>query len=357
MNLFDLGKEQFKITKPVRLIELFAGIGSQAKALENLGVDFEPWVICEFDKYAIKSYNAIHGTDFETSDICELHGKDLKITDKDKYCYIMTYSFPCQDLSLAGKRKGMSRDSGTRSGLLWEVERLLKECDELPDVLLMENVTEVHCTNNKDDFREWVSFLESIGYSCYVQDLNAKDYGIPQSRNRTFMISLLEGYYEFPEKMPLELRLQDMLEDGVDEKYYLKGETIDKFLCEIKEKLDTHTHTQAVYLSTTTPDLVNNDIACCINTAQRGLVNHSAQETGIVEIGNYTPSGFKQSRILGRGGITPTITENHGTVYAVMDYRYDEGFRVREDGEVSPTIPNTHTGTESLSGQPFVVCE
>ena len=188
MNLFDMGKEQFKITKPVRLIELFAGIGAQAKALENLGVNFEPWVVCEFDKYAIASYNAIHGTNFETSDICELKGADLNITDKDKYCYIMTYSFPCQDLSLVGKRKGMSRDSDTRSGLLWQVERLLKECDELPDVLLMENVPEVHGSKNKRDFHEWVSFLESLGYTNYLEDLNAKDYGIPQSRNRAFMI-------------------------------------------------------------------------------------------------------------------------------------------------------------------------
>ena len=136
----------------------------------------------------------------------------------------------------------MSRDSDTRSGLLWQVERLLKECDELPDVLLMENVPEVHGSKNKRDFYEWVSFLESLGYTNYLEDLNAKDYGIPQSRNRAFMISLLEGYYEFPEPMPLELRLQDMLEDRVDEKYYLKGEIIDKFLCEIKERLHTHTH-------------------------------------------------------------------------------------------------------------------
>lgn len=99
----------FKIDKPIRLIELFAGIGAQAKALERLGVDFEHYRICEFDKYAVKSYNAVHGTDFAPSDITKIHADDLGIVDTDKYCYIMTYSFPCQDLSLAGKQQGMAK--------------------------------------------------------------------------------------------------------------------------------------------------------------------------------------------------------------------------------------------------------
>lgn len=125
-SIFD-GVIPLKITKPIRLIELFAGIGAQAKALENLGVNFEHYRICEFDKYAVASYNAVHGTSFTTSDITQIHSKDLGIIETDKYEYIMTYSFPCTDLSKAGKQQGMSRDSGTRSGLLWEVERLLIE--------------------------------------------------------------------------------------------------------------------------------------------------------------------------------------------------------------------------------------
>lgn len=138
ISFFD-GSKKFTFDKPIRLIELFAGIGAQAKALENLGIEFEHYRICEFDKYAVCSYNAIHGTNFEPSDIRELHAADLGITETEKYLYIMTYSFPCQDLSKAGKGRGMARDSGTRSGLLWEVERLLDECEELPQLLLMEN--------------------------------------------------------------------------------------------------------------------------------------------------------------------------------------------------------------------------
>ena len=218
-----------KIDKPIRLIELFAGIGSQAKALERLGANFEHYRICEFDKYAIKSYNAIHGTDFVTSDITKITAEDLGIVNTDQYTYICCYSFPCQDLSLAGKGKGMAKGDNTRSGLLWEVERLLNECTELPQILLMENVTQVHGKKNKEHFDQWISFLESKGYKNFWQDLNAKNFGIPQNRNRTFMVSVLGDYtYEFPKEFPLELRLKDMLETEVDEKFYLSDAALSR---------------------------------------------------------------------------------------------------------------------------------
>ena len=223
------GAEPFKITGKVRLIELFAGIGSQAKALERLGVDFEHYRVCEFDRFAIQSYNAIHGTDFPVSDITQLKGEDLGIVDTDQYTYIMTYSFPCQDLSKAGKQAGMGK--GTRSGLLWEVERLLNETDNLPQVLLMENVPDVIGTKFMPDFAKWFEYLESRGYKNYYQVLNAKDYGIPQNRERCFMVSLLgDYYYDFPEPIPLDKRLKDMLEQEVDEKYYLSDKAVEKIL-------------------------------------------------------------------------------------------------------------------------------
>lgn len=231
MNLFDCTFPLLKIDKPIRLIELFAGIGAQAKALENLGVPFEHYRICEFDKYAVASYNAIHGADFETSDITQIHADDLAVTETNKYCYILTYSFPCQDLSNAGKQAGMTKGSGTRSGLLWEVERLINEMDELPQILLMENVPAVVGEKNKPDFIKWVQFLGSKGYTNKWEILNAKDFGIPQNRERCFMVSFLGEYaYEFPRGFPLKLRLRDVLEDEVDEKYYIKGEAADR-LC------------------------------------------------------------------------------------------------------------------------------
>lgn len=167
MNMFSIMYDQYKITKPIRLIELFAGIGSQHEALKRLGADVEPYKVVEFDKYAIASYNAIHGTNFETSDITKIAASDLEIVDTDKYEYIMTYSFPCQDLSLAGKGKGMQKGSGTRSGLLWEVERILEECENKPQILLLENVPQVHSEENMPDFIAWQNKLESLGYTNY----------------------------------------------------------------------------------------------------------------------------------------------------------------------------------------------
>lgn len=228
---------KFKITKPIRLIELFAGIGSQAMALRDIGADFEHYRVVEFDKYAIKSYNAIHSTDFPTMDIREVKGEDLGIVDTDKYCYIVCYSFPCQDLSVAGLGKGMAKGDNTRSGLLWEVERLLNETKELPQVLLMENVPQVHGKKNMADFEKWIEFLKGKGYSNYWKDLNAKDYGVAQNRNRCFMVSILGDYtYEFPQPIPLTKVMKDYLEDVVDEKYYINSEKAQKLIDKLVEK-------------------------------------------------------------------------------------------------------------------------
>lgn len=237
ISLFDFADNQYKITKPIRLIELFAGIGSQAKALKNLNVDFEHHFVCEIEPQVVKTYNVIHGTNFEPTDITKISANDLNITNTDLYTYILTYSFPCQDLSLAGKGKGMEKGTGTRSSLLWEVERLLKECNELPQILLMENVPMVHSSENIKDFEKWLLFLESLGYKNYWKDLNAKNYGIPQNRDRCYMISLLNSNcdYTFPQPIKLKLRLKDMLEEKVDEKYFL-SKSILKFFSENSEK-------------------------------------------------------------------------------------------------------------------------
>jgi DNA (cytosine-5)-methyltransferase 1 len=237
------GVEPLNITKKIRLIELFAGIGAQAKALENIGADFEHYRICEFDKYAVNSYNAIHGTDFPVSDITKWHAADLGIEQKDKYEYIMSYSFPCQSLSVAGKGAGMAKGSGTRSGLLWEVERILEECDgNLPQVLLMENVDAILFEKNRKHFFQWCNRLEEFGYKNYYQVLNARDYGIPQNRKRCFMVSVLGDYYfEFPKPIKLELCVKDLLESEVAEKYYISAERVKELLNkEYDGKKDIH---------------------------------------------------------------------------------------------------------------------
>lgn len=292
MSIFDDILPRFKITKPIRLITLFSGIGAQEKALEILKVPFEHYKTCEWAFNSYCSYNAIHikdktdyakdmtkeqliekvkGTSINYNEpltdkqlakksvewlktafnnivathnlvnIMNVKGEDLEIVDKDKYNYILTYSFPCQDLSLAGNRKGMSisqANGGTRSGLLWEVERILTELkslslslsqNQMPDVLIMENVPEICSYKNVKDFEKWQTRLNELGYTNYCEILNGKDYGIPQNRKRCFMVSILGEYnYTFPSKIELNCFLKDIAEHNVDKKYYLSKKEIDR---------------------------------------------------------------------------------------------------------------------------------
>ena len=132
--------------------------------------------------------------------------------------------------------RGMDKGSGTRSGMLWEVERLLGEMDELPQVLLMENVPQVMQKKNMHNFLAWQQFLESKGYKNYAQILNAKDYGVAQNRQRAFMVSILGDYsYEFPDPIPLTKTMADYLELEVDESYYVDSEKADKLIIELME--------------------------------------------------------------------------------------------------------------------------
>ena len=267
-----------KFMSKLRLIELFSGIGAQASALERLGVDFDHWITSEWEVNAVASYNAIHIKDYtdysktlttewlakylhnigvstdgkkpmtlqqierkgekwlrETySNFVATHnigsietaqGSDLEIEETDKYTYLLTYSFPCQDLSVAGNQAGMTKGSGTRSGLLWEVERLLHECKELPQVLVMENVPMIHGKKFIKDFENWLEALSELGYKNYWQDLNSKNYGVAQNRNRTFLVSFLgEVSFKFPDPFPLTKTMADYLEDEVDEIYYIDNE-------------------------------------------------------------------------------------------------------------------------------------
>lgn len=205
----------------LRLVEAFAGIGSQVQALKNIGIDVETVGIFEIDKYAIKSYEAIHGEVTNFGDI----SKEVDIPPFD----LFTYSFPCQDISNAGKKRGFKKGSGTRSSLLWECEKIIEKYR--PPFLLMENVKALVSKKNLPNFEKWLALLESYGYTNYWQVLNAKDYGVPQNRERVFCVSVLDGRgYNFPEPVPLEKHLVDIMESNVDDRFYLKQETIDKLV-------------------------------------------------------------------------------------------------------------------------------
>lgn len=214
----------------LRVLENFAGVGTQRMALKKLGIEHEVVGITEIDKYAIKSYEAIHGEVNNLGDISKVDVEDVPEHD------LFTYSFPCQDISVAGKQSGFEKGSGTRSGLLWECERVIKHVK--PKYLLMENVKNLVGKKFKPGFEEWLQALEDMGYTNYWQVLNAKDYGIPQNRERVFCVSILGEHepYEFPKPVELELRLKDMLEDDVDDKFYLGKERIGQLKFKNSEK-------------------------------------------------------------------------------------------------------------------------
>lgn len=205
----------------MRVLELFAGYGSQALALENLGIDFVS-DISEIDKYAIQAYNQLHGDTHNWGDICKIDETKLPYYD------LITYSSPCQDFSAAGLGQGGDKGSGTRSSLLWECERIIRAVK--PKYLLMENVRNLVGQRHKHNFIRWLKVLESLGYQNFWQILNAKDYGAPQNRERVFVVSILGGgQYLFPNPIKLQKRLKDVLESNVNEKYYLNIDNFSDF--------------------------------------------------------------------------------------------------------------------------------
>lgn len=197
----------------IRVFEAFSGVGAQRMALRNLGIEHEVVGISEIDEFAIRSYEAIHGETANFGDISKLNPKDLPQFD------LFTYSFPCQDLSVAGQKNGMIKGQ-TRSGLLYECEKIIEA--KRPKYLLLENVKNLVGKKFKPQFDQWLSYLEGLGYTNYWQVLNAKDYNVPQNRERVFVISILGEHssYKFPKTVPLEKVVRDVLENEVDEKYF-----------------------------------------------------------------------------------------------------------------------------------------
>ena len=206
----------------LKVFEAFAGIGTLRMALDRLDIEYDVVGISEIDKFAIQSYEAIHGGTKNYGDISKINPDDLPDFD------LFVYGFPCQDISTAGLQKGFKKGSETRSSLLWECEKIINE--KRPKYLLMENVKALTFKKNMPGFEMWLKILEELGYTNYWKILNAKDYGVPQNRERVFCISIHGDHdkYEFPEGEKLTKRLRDVLEEEVDEKYYLKKEQVER---------------------------------------------------------------------------------------------------------------------------------
>ena len=201
----------------IRVLELFAGIGACSKAITRLGIEHEIVDAVEIDKYAIRSFNAIHGTDFAPQDITQWN-KDLDVD-------LIMHGSPCQDFSVAGRQAGGDEGSGTRSSLMYETIRIVEKLK--PKYVIWENVKNLLSKKHRHNFDAYIEAMDKLGYHSKYQVLNAKDFGVPQNRERVFTVSIrndLNVDFKFPEPQELTIRLKDVLEPQVDEKYYLSDE-------------------------------------------------------------------------------------------------------------------------------------
>ena len=293
--------------------ELFSGIGAQRKALERLGIDHEVVGVCEIDKYAIQSYEAIFGKTKNYGDICTAPRLD--------YADLWTYSFPCQDISVAGRGKGINEN--TRSGLLYQVQRLLevaKDEGTLPKYLLLENVKNLVGKKFKSQFDDWLFYLDQLGYDTYWQVLNAKNYGIPQNRERVFAISIrkdLNQSFEFPKPEELTKRLKDILEDEVNEKYYISQDKVEKFIKNLENTnlLMVREATKKGYAEATVGDSIN--IEQPNSKTRRGRVGHGVAQT----LTTAPQQVVVQSAILSKYGTNLDRTTDLSTTLMAIDYK------------------------------------
>lgn len=216
------------MSNKLRVFEAFSGYGSQSMALRNISIDYEVVAISEIDKYAIQAYQSIHGNVLNLGDISKINVED--VPDHD----LFTYSFPCQDISVAGKTQGIEHGK-TRSGLLYECRKIIEA--KRPKYLLLENVKNLVGKKFKSDFDKWLEYLEGLGYTNYWDILDAKHFGVPQSRQRVFVVSILGEHkpYEFPNSIPLDKTIKDVLEDEVDEKYYLSNDKMRSMSLKLNE--------------------------------------------------------------------------------------------------------------------------
>ena len=215
--------------KELEILSLFSGIGAFEKALYNIGIDYKLIGFSEIDKYAVKSYCAIHGVDekLNLGDITK-----IEIQKLPRFIDVITHGSPCQDFSIAGKQTGGDVGTNTRSSLMWNTVEIVKWC--LPKYVIWENVRNILSKKHIHNFNKYIETLEELGYNNYYQILNAKDYGIPQNRERVYTISIRKdidkGTFKFPEKEELHFRLKDVLEEEVDEKYYISEKMINGFI-------------------------------------------------------------------------------------------------------------------------------
>lgn len=280
----------------LRMNELFSGIGSQTKALQRAGVDHVITGISEIDEPAIISYTAIYGDIYNYGDISKV--------DSLKQADFWTYSFPCTDISKAGKMEGITES--TRSGLILQVERLLREAHEkgeLPMYLMLENVATLASKRFKGFLDGWIQFLSDLGYDTKYKVINASTQGIPQNRDRIIAVSKLRAggglhNFEFPQNIPLRVSLDEIMEKNVDDRYYVDLEKYKDIISIVNGKIRVRQATKQGYIE--------------------------MDPCGICDV-SYPTSKTRRGRIQGGGKICPTLTASvQGLLY------FDEEYRARQ---------------------------
>lgn len=296
----------------MKVLSLFSGIGAFEKALENLGIETDLVGYCEIDKYAAKSYSAIHNVSEEKNlgDITKIDATALP-RDID----LITYGFPCQDISIAGKQKGLINEDGTqtRSGLFFEALRIIEETK--PKVAIAENVKNLVGKKFNAQFQVVLASLEAAGYNNYWSVLNAKNYGVPQNRERVFIVSIRKdidrGLFQFPVPIDLTKRLKDVLEEVVDEKYYLS----DKMLAGFMKHNENHTAKGTGFLWKPKGE---EDIANCLRAnASLCPTDNTVETDRILKVGNINSS--QDGVVVSAEGIAPTHTAGHGNTPKIAE--------------------------------------
>lgn len=321
----------------IRVFTAFSGYDSQCLALDRLkeaypDFDYELVGWSEIDKYAIQAHNALYPqwADRNFGDISKIDWSQVPDFD------LFTYSSPCQDFSNAGKQAGGEKGSGTRSSLLWECQRAIEA--KRPAVTLMENVAALVGTKFIKLFNEWQLTLNRMGYTCHAPVLNSKDYGVPQNRDRIFLVGMLDprNYY-FPEPFKLERRLKDLLEENVDEKFYISDKMLEYFNRVNEDKSHGHNFTPKD----------GDDIAFTLRTVGGGESMTTLSNVNVIGKINSSQDGV----VVSPHGIAPTHTQADTVIVRRYSKRMDNG----EIIQLGNLFPDTDGFKNKTSGRVYSI--
>lgn len=322
----------------LKVVELFGGIGACTKALERLGIDHEVVDYVEIDKYAVKSFNAVHGTNFEPQDITKW--------DKDIQVDLIMHGSPCQDFSVAGKQAGGDEGSGTRSSLMYETLRIVKKLQ--PKYVVWENVKNLLSKKHRHNFDAYIDAMSELGYVSKFQVLNAKNYGVPQNREMVFTVSIRSDvfieknggadWFEFPEPFVLDRTLKDLLDENVDEKYYLSDKALACFMSDGTGKYPRRER----FLQNI--NRKNQDIGNSVTTRAGGRPTDNFVKEPFCVASRGRGENNEQHLEPRMDGVTNTITSVQKDNYVAIRTANKQGYDLAKDGDgIDLAYPHSET--------------